>query len=46
MTQAQIAIRAAKNWRAWGRVNATAYATKRGVPLALVRLSRQLEAAQ
>lgn len=46
MTQAQIAIRAAKHWRAWGRVNATAYATKRGVPLALVRLARQLEAAQ
>lgn len=46
MTQARIAIRAAKNWRAWGRVNAAQYAMKRGVPLALVRLARQLEAAR
>lgn len=40
------AIRAAKNWSTWGRFAATAYCIKRGVPLGLLRLARQLEAAK
>ena len=40
------AIRAAQNWNSWGRYAATRYAQNRGVPLALVRLARQLEATK
>lgn len=43
--QAFHAIRAAKNWNIWGRFMALAYAKKRNVPHALVRLARQLEAS-
>jgi len=42
--QAVHAIRAASNWSFWGRYAATRYAVKRGVPLSLVRLARQLQA--
>ena len=41
--QAFHAIRAAKNWQSWGRFAATRYCQKRGVPLELVRIARQLE---
>lgn len=44
MTQAQHAIRAAQNWKTWGRYAATRYCEKRSIPLTLVRLARQLEA--
>jgi hypothetical protein len=41
---AAAALTAARNWKAWGRYAATAYAIKRGCPLSLLRLARQLEA--
>lgn len=37
------AIRAAQNWSRWGRVAALRYAQRRGVPTALLALSRLLE---
>jgi hypothetical protein len=40
---AQHAIRAASNWHRWGRYAATRYCQKRGVPLGLLRLARQLQ---
>lgn len=43
MTQAQIAIRAAKNWHNWGGVNAILFCRKRGVPVRLLALARFLE---
>lgn len=43
---AQHAIRAAKLHKTCGRWAAQRYAEKRGVPPALVRLARQLEACQ
>lgn len=46
MTHAQIAIRAAQNFRAWGRQAAVRYCETRGVPLGLLRLARQLEAVK
>jgi hypothetical protein len=42
--QAQEAIRAAKNFRRWGRAMAFAFCRNRGVPMRLVTLARQLEA--
>ena len=44
-TQAEIAIRAASNWRNWGRAAAIAYARNRGVSVRLVALARQLHVA-
>lgn len=38
------AIRAAKNFRKWGRKNAFAYCRNRGVPFHLLTLARQMEA--
>lgn len=38
-------VRAAKYYRAWGRINTTAFCLKRGIDLRLVRLARQLQAA-
>lgn len=43
---AQIAIRAAKNYRSWGRYAAVTYCRKRGVPIALLTLARVLETAR
>lgn len=43
--QALAAIRAATNWRNWGRHAAISYARNRGVPLRLVVLARQLQVA-
>ena len=43
--QAMHAIRAAANWRIWGRRNAVIYCRNRGVPMALLRLARQLHVA-
>ena len=40
--QALHAIRAAANWRIWGRRAAVMYCRNRGVPIALLRLARQL----
>jgi hypothetical protein len=40
---AQVAIKAAKNRRAWGGYASRVYALKRGVPLGLYRLACQLE---
>lgn len=39
------AIRAAANWRIWGRRNAVMYCRNRGVPMALLRLARHLHVA-
>ena len=39
------AIRAAANWRIWGRRAAVMYCRNRGVPLSLLRLARQLQVA-
>lgn len=36
------AIRAAANWRIWGRFAAVRYCQRHGVPIALLRLARQL----
>lgn len=36
------ACRAAACWRIWGRAAAVAYCRNRGVPMALLRLARQL----
>lgn len=46
MNHAQIAIIAAKHYRAWGRHMSKAYAIKRGVSLNVWRLACQLEAAK
>ena len=43
--QAMHAIRAAANWRIWGRRAAVMYCRNRGVPLSLWRLARQLQVA-
>ena len=43
MSQAQIAIRAAKHWRIWGPRAALQYTIKRGCPVRLVALARALE---
>lgn len=40
------AIRAARNWRAWGRWTATRFCQKRNVPMGLVTLARVLESAK
>ena len=45
MTQAQIAIFAAKHWRQWGFHAVRRYLERRGVPLRLAVLARQLEVA-
>lgn len=45
-TKAEIAIRAAKNFKAWGRFAAWRYCEKRGVSFSLYRLARVLEAAE
>ena len=42
--EADIAIRAAKNRKAWGRLNALAYVRNREVSHKLYRLACQLEA--
>jgi hypothetical protein len=42
--QAHHAVRAAKNVKSWGRFAARRYCERRGVPLGLYRLARQLEA--
>ena len=39
------AIRAAANWRIWGRHAAMQYCRARGVPLRLLVLARQLQVA-
>lgn len=36
------AIRAAANWRIWGRFAAVRYCRNHGVPIALLRIARQL----
>lgn len=36
------AIRAAANWRIWGRFAAVRYCQRHGVPIALLRIARQL----
>jgi hypothetical protein len=46
MTQAQIAIRAAKNFTNWGRVATQKFVTNQGCPLRLYHLARQLEAVK
>ena len=38
------AIRAANNWRSWGRFAAVRYCQRRGVPTRLFYLARQLAA--
>lgn len=43
--QAMHAIRAAANWHVWGRRAAVMYCRNRGVPMALLRLARQLHVA-
>ena len=43
--QAMHAIRAAANWRIWGRDAAVRYCRNRGVPLRLMVLARQLQVA-
>ena len=43
---ATVAIKAAMNFKNWGRHAAWRYAEKRGVPFALYRLARQLEAVK
>lgn len=40
---AAAAIKAAKNWKNWGRNMAIAFCKRRGVPSGLLRLARQLE---
>lgn len=44
--QAQHAIHAAKHVKAWGRRAAMTYCERRGIPLRLFTLARQLEAMQ
>ncbi len=44
--QARAAVEAANHWTAWGAFAARRYAQKRGAHPALVRLARQLRAAQ
>ena len=43
--QAMHAIRAAANWRTWGRHAAVQYCRNRRVPLRLMVLARQLQVA-
>jgi hypothetical protein len=43
--QSFLAIRAAQNHKTWGRQAALRYCQRRGVPLRLYYLARQLEAA-
>jgi hypothetical protein len=40
---AQVAIKAAKNRKVWGRYASIRYAINKGVPLGLYRLACQLE---
>jgi hypothetical protein len=42
----QHAIRAARSWRSWGRYATIRYLQRRGVPLRLYYLARQLEALE
>lgn len=44
--EASIAIRAARNFKSWGRYAAWRYCEKRGVSFSLYRLARVLEAAE
>lgn len=44
--QAAMAIKAAKGFRSWGAYAARAFIRKNNVPSKLVRIARQLEAAQ
>ena len=44
--QAALAIKAAKGFRTWGAYAARAFIRKNNVPSKLVRIARQLEAAQ
>jgi hypothetical protein len=44
--QAKAAIRAARNWTAWGRFAAMRYCEARNVPPSLLTLARQLEAVK
>lgn len=46
MTHAQHALRAAKNYRAWGRPMAVSYLVRRGVPRHLLTICLQLEAVK
>jgi hypothetical protein len=39
-------IKAAKGWKSWGRVAATAFCKNQNIDPRLVRLARQLEAAK
>jgi hypothetical protein len=39
------AIRASHNWHVWGRFAAVRYCKNHGVPIALLRLARQLHVA-
>lgn len=43
--QAYHAIRAAKHYKSWGRLNAVRYCEKRGVPRRLLTLALQLAGA-
>ena len=44
--QAQLAIKAAKGFRTWGAYAARAFIAKNSIPIKLVRIARQLDAAQ
>lgn len=46
MNQAQIAVRAARYWREWGRSAAVKYVLNRGVPIRLLCLALMLETEQ
>lgn len=46
MESTKIAIRAAQNVRTWGLFAAFQYARRRGVPVRLVTIARQLEAVK
>jgi hypothetical protein len=39
-------VKAAKGWKSWGRVAATAFCKNQNIDPRLVRLARQLEAAK
>lgn len=44
--QAALAIKAAKGFRAWGTYAARIFCKRNNIPSKLVRIARQLEAAQ
>lgn len=46
MNQTTNIIRAAKHYRQWGREAVQAFAAKRDIPMRLIQLARQLEAAK